>query len=54
MSFGSDAHAPGEVGHAMDVCLGMLEMCGIHEIASFSGRVRSMQPIRSMTDAGSE
>lgn len=46
MSFGSDAHAPGEVGHAMDVCLGLLEMCGIGEVASFSGRVRSMQAIR--------
>ncbi len=46
ISFGSDAHAPGEVGHAMDACLGMLEMCGVNEVASFSGRVRRMQPIQ--------
>ncbi|MDX8403621.1 MAG: histidinol-phosphatase HisJ family protein [Mariprofundaceae bacterium] len=46
IAFGSDAHAPGEVGHAMDACLDMLETCGIHEVASFSGRVRSMQPIQ--------
>jgi len=45
-SFGSDAHAPGEVGHAMQGCLQMLEMCGVGEIASFSGRQRSMQSIR--------
>ncbi|MES0370881.1 MAG: histidinol-phosphatase HisJ family protein [Mariprofundaceae bacterium] len=45
-SFGSDAHAPGEVGHAMDDCLALLEMHGVYEIASFSARVRSMQTIR--------
>lgn len=44
-AYGSDAHAPGEVGHAMDQCLSMLEMCGINEIASFSNRERSMLPI---------
>ncbi len=49
VSFGSDAHAPGEVGHAMDVCLGMLEMCGIHEVAAFSGRERRMQSIKRKT-----
>lgn len=45
-AFGSDAHAPGEVGHAMDQCLDMLRMCGVNEIASFSNRQRSMLPIR--------
>jgi len=44
-SFGSDAHAPGEVGHGMDSCLAMLEACGIHEIASFEQRQRHMHPI---------
>ncbi len=48
VSFGSDAHAPGEVGHAMDACLSMLEMCDIREIATFSGRVRQMQPIQRL------
>jgi len=45
MSFGSDAHAPGEVGHAMDACLNMMKACGVSEVATFSGRVRTMQPI---------
>jgi len=49
ISFGSDAHAPGEVGHAMDACLSMLEMCGVREIATFSARVRQMQPIRRLS-----
>ena len=44
-SFGSDAHAPGEVGHAMQACLHMLGMCGVSEIASFSKRQRAMRPI---------
>jgi histidinol-phosphatase (PHP family) len=48
-SFGSDAHAPGEVGHAMDACVQMLAMCGVNEIASFTGRNRIMQPIRKQT-----
>lgn len=45
-AFGSDAHAPGEVGHAMDQCMAMLAMCGVGEVAAFSGRERRMQPIR--------
>jgi len=49
VSFGSDAHAPGEVGHAMDACLSLLEMCGITEIATFSKRVRSMQSIQRVS-----
>lgn len=46
ISFGSDAHAPGEVGYAMEDCIGMLALCGVHEVASFSSRKRQMQPIR--------
>ncbi|MFC1536638.1 histidinol-phosphatase HisJ family protein [Pseudomonadota bacterium] len=49
ISFGSDAHAPGEVGHAMDACLSMLEMCGVTEVATFSERARQMQPIRRLS-----
>jgi len=44
-AFGSDAHAPGEVGHAMDTCLAMLKACGVNEIASFDKRQRTMLPI---------
>ena len=45
IAFGSDAHAPGEVGFAMQVCLSVLHACGIHEIATFAERQRRMQPI---------
>ncbi|MDX8395992.1 MAG: histidinol-phosphatase HisJ [Mariprofundaceae bacterium] len=45
-SFGSDAHAPGEVGHGMDACLAMLESVGVSEISSFESRKRVMQKIR--------
>ncbi|HKI62476.1 MAG TPA: histidinol-phosphatase HisJ family protein [Mariprofundaceae bacterium] len=44
-AFGSDAHAPGEVGHGMDTCLAMLRACGVIEIASFEKRQRKMMPI---------
>lgn len=44
-AFGSDAHAPGEVGHGMDECLAMLAKCGIWEVAGFSNRQRRMIPI---------
>jgi histidinol-phosphatase (PHP family) len=44
-SFGSDAHAPGEVGHGMQQCLAMLKACGVDEIATFKGRKRTMRPI---------
>lgn len=49
-AFGSDAHSPGEVGHAMDACMTMLESCGIREISCFSGRKRSPLPIRHLGD----
>jgi len=39
-AFGSDAHAPGQVGHAMQTCLAMLTACGVHEVAGFAGRRR--------------
>jgi len=45
-AFGSDAHAPGQVGHAMHACLAMLQACGINEVSAFSSRQRSIQPIR--------
>lgn len=44
-AFGSDAHAPGEVAHAMDACLTMLENNGIGEIAGFRQRERQMIPL---------
>ncbi len=44
-AFGSDAHAPGEVGHGMDTCMAMLTACGIDKIASFEKRKRRMLPI---------
>jgi len=44
-AYGSDAHGPDAVGHGMDDCLSLLESCGVTEVCSFEGRVRSMQPI---------
>jgi len=44
-SFGSDAHAPGEVGHAMDACLAMLQTCGINKVCCFEQRHRAFLPI---------
>jgi len=41
-SFGSDAHAPTEVGHGSEECLVLLESFGINEIASFKQRQRTM------------
>ncbi|RMH60157.1 MAG: histidinol-phosphatase HisJ [Zetaproteobacteria bacterium] len=41
-AFGSDAHAPNEVGHAMEDCLQALDAAGIHEIATFHARKRTM------------
>ncbi len=45
-TFGSDAHSPQAVGHAMDDCLALLESSGIHEICSFEHRRRRMLPIQ--------
>ncbi len=42
-SYGSDAHAPSEVGHAMEDCLSLLHRFGVKEVASFSKRQRTMQ-----------
>ena len=50
-AFGSDAHAPGEVGHAMDTCLAMLEACGTGEVVTFAKRKRSTVPIRRQVSA---
>ena len=45
-SFGSDAHAPGQVGHAMQDCLAMLVSCGVKEISAFESRQLSSHPIQ--------
>jgi len=41
-AYGSDAHAPAEVGHAMRDCLSCLQGVGIDEIATFTKRKREM------------
>jgi len=41
-SFGSDAHAPSEVGHGMDQCLAELTSFGVTKIASFEDRKMNM------------
>jgi len=50
-AFGSDAHAPGEVGHGMQTCLAMLQACGVSEIASFEKRQRTMLLIMEIANA---
>jgi len=45
-AFGSDAHSPEAVGHAVDACLALLESCGIHEVCTFEHRRRRMVPIQ--------
>ncbi len=50
-AFGSDAHAPGEVGHGMQTCLKMLTACGVTGIAAFSKKQRHMLPIMDTIDA---
>lgn len=44
-AYGSDAHAPNEVGHGMDDCLELLASAGITQIAGFAGRQRKMMAI---------
>jgi len=46
--FGSDAHAPVEVGYGMDACLDMLQLYGIHEVVAFEKRQRRMVAIREV------
>ena len=41
-AYGSDAHAPSEVGHAMNDCLALLQQFGMQSIATFNKRKRSM------------
>ncbi|MDQ6993997.1 MAG: histidinol-phosphatase HisJ [Mariprofundaceae bacterium] len=48
-AFGSDAHAPEEVGHGMEACLDVLSRYGVREIASFKQRQRIMKPIRALS-----
>jgi len=47
-AFGSDAHAPEEVGHGMEACLDMLSRYGVQEMASFEKRQCIMKPIRAL------
>jgi len=42
-AYGSDAHAPSEVGHGMKDCLALLHKHGIRHIASFRQRQRNLQ-----------
>ncbi len=42
-TYGSDAHAPEDVGHGMDLCLKALLDAGITEVATFEKRRRSMR-----------
>jgi len=44
-AFGSDAHAPVEVGHGMNACLTALNAFGVHKIASFRQRRMHMLSI---------
>jgi len=44
-AFGSDAHAPVEVGHGMDQCLAMLQSFGVNDIAGFEHRTMNMMQI---------
>jgi len=46
--FGSDAHAPHEVGHGMDACLDILQSCGVDEVVAFEKRQRRMVAIREI------
>ncbi len=41
-AYGSDAHSPAEVGHAMDICLDMLQHFGVTEVSQFYKRQRVM------------
>jgi len=47
--FGSDAHAPAEVGHGMDACLDVLQSYGVREVVAFEKRQRRMIAIREVT-----
>jgi len=46
--FGSDAHAPVEVGHGMDACLDILQSYGVREVVAFEKRQRRMIGIREI------
>ncbi len=41
----SDAHVPGDVGHAYDQAVETMRDWGIEEIATFQGRERKMEPL---------
>ena len=48
-AYGSDAHSPAEVGHAMDECLGVLQGIGINQVSQFSKRQRQMFDFKAET-----
>ncbi len=47
-AFGSDAHAPGDVGHGTEECINILKASGIKEIATFEQRQRTMRGINNV------
>ncbi|RMH50069.1 MAG: histidinol-phosphatase HisJ family protein [Zetaproteobacteria bacterium] len=44
-SYGSDAHAPGDVGFAMDGCRALLARHGVTRICTFHRRRRALRPL---------
>ncbi len=44
-SLSSDAHLPGDLGHAYDQAVQMLSDLGVEEIAVFEGRERRLEPL---------
>lgn len=45
---GTDSHAPQTIGAGIAKTLGMLELCGIGQVASYRGRSRSLVPISEL------
>ncbi len=46
-AYGSDAHSPNEVGHAMAECLNLLHTYGATQISTFEKRQRRMLPFQA-------
>jgi len=44
-AYGSDAHSPSEVGHAMSDCLALLKKFDVKQVATFTKRQRVMKSI---------
>jgi histidinol-phosphatase (PHP family) len=45
IALSSDAHRPQDIGYAYDKALELLQECGVHELAVFDRRERSLEPI---------